>query len=93
MCEPRWVGHVVGHLVSKCLSQVQLGVLPSSNLDTCTLKKPLRLAIYLTRAHPSLIVISLWLKVLRIHCKKKKKKSKKCVMQYAHIYNTSLICV
>ena len=76
MCEPRWVGHVVGHLVSKCLSQVQLGVLPSSNLDTCTLKKPLRLAIYPTRAHSSRTMISLWLNVLRIHCEKPPKKQK-----------------
>ena len=77
MCEPRWVGQVVGHLVSKCLSQVRLGVLPSLSPGTYTLKKPHGPAIYTTRAHSSRTVISLWLKVLRIHCEKPPKKKKK----------------
>ena len=77
MCEPRWVGQVIGHLVSKCLSQVRLGVLPSLSPGTYTLKKPHGPAIYPTRAHSSRTVISLWLKVLRIHCEKPPKKKKK----------------
>ena len=76
LCEPRWVGQVVGHLVSKCLSQVRLGVLPSLSPGIYTLKKPHGPAIYPTRAHSSRTMISLWLKVLRIHCEKPPKKQK-----------------
>ena len=76
LCEPRWVRQVVGHLVSKCLSQVRLGVLPSLSPGIYTLKKPHGPAIYPTRAHSSRTMISLWLKDLRIHCEKPPKKQK-----------------
>ena len=52
---------MVGHLVSKCLSQVRLGVLSSSSPGIYTLKKP--------------FVPTIWLKVLKIHCEKLKKKN------------------
>jgi hypothetical protein len=64
---------VVGLSVSKCLSQAQLGVLPSSSPSTCTLKKLPGPAIYPTRVHSSRTMNSLWLKALRIHCGKPKK--------------------
>lgn len=67
---------MVEHLVLKCLSQVRLGVLLNLSLGTCTLKKSSGPAIYPIRAHPSRSVISLWLKALRIHCRKLKKKKK-----------------
>ena len=68
----QWVGQVDGHLVSKCLSQVQLSVLSSLSLGTCTLKKLPGPTIYPSRDHLSQTIISFWLKILRIHHEKPK---------------------
>ena len=37
---------LVGHLVSRCLYRVRLGVLPNSSSTTCTLKKFSKPVIY-----------------------------------------------
>ena len=72
--EPKELAELVGHLDSRYLYWVQLGVLPNSSPATCTLKKLSGQQFTPLWIHLLRTMISLWLKALRIHYAKAKQK-------------------